>query len=160
AALALATLVSAATLLLASRLPIYTATAAECEFKGGFQALHDQIPTIVGDCSENERYDPQTGDALQRTGGGLLVWRKGDNWTAFTNGSTTWIIGPYGLQYRANSERLPWEATVTRTPSQPQPTPPGQDSIPVVQLAMVDAAGRAGVDPSAVQVVSVEARQW
>ena len=44
---------------------------------------------------------------MQQTTGGLLVWRKLDNWTAFTNGSITWINGPFGLQARANTRTFP-----------------------------------------------------
>ena len=41
--------------------------------------------------------------------GGLLVWRKADNFTAFTDGGTTWVNGPNGLQSRPNGERFSWE---------------------------------------------------
>ncbi len=69
------------------------------------------IPSVVGDCLENEHHNPENGDALQRTGGGLLVWRKADNWTAFTDGITTWIAGPAGLASRPNGGPLfQWEA--------------------------------------------------
>jgi hypothetical protein len=82
-----------------------------CSFTLGFQSLHDLVPGIVGDCLENEWFNPDDGNSLQRTTGGLLVWRKADNWTAFTNGSTTWINGPTGLVSRPNSGPLfPWEA--------------------------------------------------
>jgi hypothetical protein len=40
----------------------------------------------------------------------LLVWRKADNWTAFTDGYRTWLNGPQGLQQRLNTELFPWEA--------------------------------------------------
>ena len=49
------------------------------------------------------------GDSLQHTTTGLLVWRKSDNWTAFTDGYRTWPNGPYGLQEHLNSQRFPWE---------------------------------------------------
>jgi hypothetical protein len=84
--------------------------AFDCRFVLGFQALHDLIPGTVGDCLENEWHNPDNGDGLQQTAGGLMVWRKADNWTAFTNGQTTWINGPFGLQSRPNSERFSWEA--------------------------------------------------
>ena len=67
------------------------------EFKLGFKALADQIPDIVGQPLENEQYSA-TGDSTQRTTTGLMVWRKSDRWTAFTNGHITWILGPYGLK--------------------------------------------------------------
>jgi hypothetical protein len=84
------------------------AAAAPCSFTLGFAALHDLIPTIVGDCVTDAGY-ALNGDALQETTGGLLAWRKADNWTAFTDGATTWINGPCGLQSRPNDERFPWE---------------------------------------------------
>ena len=91
-----------------------TAAAAECEFVLGFATLKTLIKLSegqdkVGDCLENERFDPVRGEALQQTTGGLLVWHKADNWTAFTDGYRTWVIGPDGLQSRLNTEQLDWE---------------------------------------------------
>jgi len=98
---------------LAAALPFQAVAAAPppqiCDFQLGFAALHDLIPDRVGDCVSDETHNPDNGDALQETTGGLLVWRKADNWTAFTNGATTWINGPCGLQSRPNAERFPWE---------------------------------------------------
>ena len=171
--------------------PAASVHSAECFFDSGFKTLHDLIPDIVGSCTTNEMHNPENGDGLQLTTGGLLVWRKVDNWTAFTNGVTTWINGPFGLQSRPNGERFPWEAAAAPAPSSPAPTPstavptltpvpaqtplPGQTPEPaptpelaptppgavaLVQQAIADAAKRTGVDPSAIQVVSVEARDW
>ncbi len=84
------------------------APAAPPSFKLGFATLAAMIPDIVGQPLENEHYGPN-GDSLQQTTKGLLVWRKADNWTAFTDGTTTWINGPQGLQSRLNTERFPWE---------------------------------------------------
>jgi hypothetical protein len=81
-----------------------------CQFELGFKALHDMIPTTVGNCLEDENHNPANGDGLQHTAGGLLVWRKLDNWTAFTDGSRTWINGPQGPVTRPNSERYAWES--------------------------------------------------
>ena len=91
-----------------------TAVAAECEFVFGFATLKTLIHLSegqdkVGDCLENESFDPERGEALQQTTGGLLVWHKADNWTAFTDGYRTWINGPSGLQSRLNTEQLDWE---------------------------------------------------
>ncbi|MCL5961803.1 MAG: LppP/LprE family lipoprotein [Chloroflexi bacterium] len=83
--------------------------AATCTFELGFKTLHDMIPSIVGQCLVNVHYNPQNGDGLQETTNGLMVWRKADNFTAFTDGHRTWINGPYGLQVRLNTERFPWE---------------------------------------------------
>jgi hypothetical protein len=89
-------------------------SGASCQFVLGFKALHDQIPGIVGECKTDEYHNSSNGDAIQETtglhgGGGLLVWRKCDNVTAFTDGQSTWLMGPGGLQRRLNAERFPWE---------------------------------------------------
>src|SRR5918912_4200403 len=86
------------------------ARAASCQFLLGFAALHDQLPAVVGACAGDERHNGENGDELQQTVNGLLVWRKADNWTAFTNGYQTWINGPLGVQQRLNEQRLWWEA--------------------------------------------------
>jgi hypothetical protein len=80
-----------------------------CKFQLGFGDLYALIPGPVGLCLEDQR-SAANGDALQRTTGGLLVWRKADNWTAFTDGYWTWINGPDGLVSRLNTERFPWES--------------------------------------------------
>ena len=84
------------------------AWAQSPEFGPGFRVLADQIPQLIGQPLENEHYSPN-GDALQQTTGGLLVWRKADNATAFTDGSRSWVNGPQGLQERANKDRFDWE---------------------------------------------------
>ena len=91
------------------------ASAASCSFVLGFKTLHDLIPQQVGDCLDNETYGAN-GDSLQHTTGGLLVWRKADNWTAFTDGYHTWINGPYGLAERLNTQRFSWEANPDHLP--------------------------------------------
>lgn len=90
------------------------ASAANCRFVAGFQSLHDLIPGVVGECLENEHYDPANGNGYQATTGssgqgGLLVWRKADNVATFTDGYRTWLIGPFGLQQRLNTQRFAWE---------------------------------------------------
>lgn len=77
-------------------------------FHMGFAALADQIPDVAGTPLEQEHYGPN-GDSLQRTTTGLMVWRKADNWTAFTDGATTWINGAVGAVSRPNTQRFPWE---------------------------------------------------
>jgi hypothetical protein len=129
----------------APRPPVVAAPArvpsapAACSFALGFKALHDLIPDVVGDCRVDEHHSPVNGDGLQETAGvdgkgGLLVWRKADNWTAYTDGYRTWINGPSGLQSRLNTESFPWEApapepasTPATTSRAPAPAPAGQD---------------------------------
>jgi hypothetical protein len=103
-----------------------------CTFVGGFAELRALVgEQTIGACLENEHFNLENGNAEQRTTGGLLVWRKVDNFTAFTDGGTTWVNGPNGLQSRPNGERLAWEldpvspvsAPATATP-RPLPTLP------------------------------------
>jgi len=86
----------------------------DCEFVLGFATLKSLIdaaegPDIVGECLEDEGFNPVLGEAQQRTSGGLMVWRKADNWTGFSDGQRTWIHGPEGLQSRHSTELLDWE---------------------------------------------------
>jgi hypothetical protein len=102
---------------------------AACTFQLGFATLRNMVgPATVGDCLENERHNPANGNAEQRTTRGLLVWRKADNFTAFTDGARTWInAGPRGLVSRMNYQRFPWESDAgapgTTTFSQASPAP-------------------------------------
>jgi endonuclease YncB( thermonuclease family) len=95
------------------------------ELQAGFAALAAQIADVVGQPVEDEHYS-QNGDALQQTTTGLMVWRKADNWTAFTNGTRTWMNGPFGIQVRANEDRFDWETA----PSALAPVPIPSDTPP------------------------------
>ena len=92
------------------------AQSSPCTFVLGFQTVFSLIPTIVGGCVDNEQHNPANGDALQQTAKGLLVWRKADNFTAFTDGFRSWVNGPAGIQERLNSQRFAWEANPTALP--------------------------------------------
>lgn len=94
------------------------ASAGACELSQGFKALREALPEVVGDCTTDQRYGAN-GDGLQETTRGLLVWRKVDNLTAFTDGYRTWINGPFGIQQRLNGERLDWETAATPPPAAP-----------------------------------------
>ena len=124
--------------------------AAECQFVLGFATLRDLIGhEIVGECLENEHYEAN-GDSLQQTTGGLLVWRKADNWTAFTDGYRSWINGPNGLEQRLNTQRFKWEADRPRlasiVPSSQPPTSAIAPARSLVELAQASAWYRDGVD--------------
>jgi hypothetical protein len=88
--------------------------AEGCQFVLGFATLERMIPQQVGQCLEDEQHNPNNGDGLQHTTGGLIVWRKADNFTAFTDGYRTWVNGPYGIQERLNTQRFRWEANPAR----------------------------------------------
>jgi uncharacterized protein YkwD len=85
-------------------------TTAGCRFVLGFATMAGSVPQAVGQCTDEESHNPTNGDALQHTSGGLLVWRKADNWTAFTDGFHTWVNGPNGVQERLNTQRFTFEA--------------------------------------------------
>ena len=91
-------------------------SAADCQLTMGFATLRDLVALAegadrIGECGEQARYDA-AGNSTQPTTGGLMVWRKADNWTGFTDGHHTWVNGPNGLQVRLNTQRLPWEHLV------------------------------------------------
>ena len=102
------------------------------QFKLGFKTVADQISDVVGQPLEDEHYGAN-GDSLQQTTTGLMVWRKADNWTAFTDGQRTWINGPAGIQDRPNEERFEWEATDQPSPetSSPASAPSATPALPV-----------------------------
>jgi hypothetical protein len=99
------------------------AQTSACSFVLGFAALDDLIPDLVGNCVTNESFNPVHGDSSQLTTNGLLVWRKSDNFTAFTNGSQTWVNGPLGLQQRADKQRFWWEGNPDGLAIIPPPVP-------------------------------------
>ena len=73
-------------------------------FTLGFRALHDQIPGIVGDCRGNEHFEVSTGNSLQATTSGLMVWRSG--WANLTESRTCFtqeerLLAGYSLRPRA-----------------------------------------------------------
>lgn len=89
--------------------------SAPCHFQLGFATLQALLPSVVGACLDDETYSAN-GDSVQHTTNGLLVWRKADNSTAFTDGYYTWVNGPNGLQVRLNGQRFSWEANPTGLP--------------------------------------------
>ncbi len=99
-----------AVLVIVLTMGVTTVSAAPtCQLVLGFRSLHDLVPEIVGDCLVDEHHNPDNGDGLQETARGLLVWRKADNFTAFTDGYRSWVNGPNGLQVRLNTESFSWE---------------------------------------------------
>ena len=141
----------------------FAAAEAGPEYRLGFKLLAEEIPAVVGQPIEEEQRGAN-GDSLQRTTTGLMVWRKADNWTAFTNGSHTWINGPVGMQERRNEERFDWEAvsppslvsTVTTAVPAPSATPTGATAQPTsgpdiaatVQAAVATAVAEVGPRPA------------
>jgi len=131
-----------------------TASASpNCQFVLGFKAIHDAMPDVVGDCLVDEHHNPTNGDGLQETSGkngagGLMVWRKADNWTAYTDGYRTWINGPNGLQQRLNTERFTWENDGSAPPAPtatctPTPTPTTSNAAPAQACCKICTTGKA-----------------
>jgi hypothetical protein len=131
--------------------PVTPTYGDSCQFVLGFAALQSLIPQVVGNCIDNEQHGAN-GDGLQHTTGvknavGLMVWRKADNWTAYTDGYHTWVNGPNGLQERLNIYRFCWEGDaasyplVPGSPSFGSPGCPAGRGLPLlVMLLSPDAA--------------------
>src|SRR5438093_112599 len=88
--------------------------APSCNFRS--PGLGDFVPIvstdIVGSCRENEHPNLYNGNTEQLTANGLLYWRACDNISVFTDGSVTWINGPFGVQNRLSAEApFDWEPT-------------------------------------------------
>jgi hypothetical protein len=121
--------------------PAAVAAPTACTFNSGFRALRDQLPEVVGDCLDDEHRDAANGNVEQHTTGGLLTWQPAANLVAFSDGQTTWLLGPDGLVNRPNAgPPFPWEAAISSaavpTPS-PSPTP--VPSVDVRELALTEA---------------------
>src|SRR5207237_6604146 len=87
----------AAAVILAAPVSIMSAAApVSCQYVLGFKTLHDLDPQDVGSCTNNQSFSAN-GDATQMTTKGMMVWRKADNFTAFTDGFRSWVNGPNGL---------------------------------------------------------------
>lgn len=131
-------------ILLVVGVPAAPAQAQNCQFVLGFATLHNLIPQIVGQCLENEHHNPTNGDGLQLTTNGLLVWRKADNFTAFTDGFRTWVNGPFGLQMRLNSQRFFWEQNPEKLAIIPTPVAGDRCHTAGLSLALQTSEGAAG----------------
>lgn len=100
--------------LLAMLAPAPAAEAQACEITGGFATLRDRIGEaeedrdVVGACLENER-PLGNGYTVQRTTGGVLIWRQSDNWTGFTDHTWMWVGGGPRVQKLSYDEQFPWQ---------------------------------------------------
>ena len=115
--------------------------APACRYILGFATLHALDAADIGNCIDNQVF-AANGDAQQHSAYGLLVWRKADNWTAFTNGYQTWINGPSGLVQRFNDEWFEWEAYPSETDGVPvveaPPAPPSPTEVSLGPLIHTD----------------------
>ncbi len=145
-------------LFLLATVPVSALSDEEAVFVLGFRTLAGLIPEVAGVPLENEHHNPSNGDGLQMTSTGLMVWRKADNWTAFTNGWWTWVNGPYGLQDRPNENRFDWELDASSEPgagsSGDHAAPVGAPALAVYPTTTVDKALTTGI-PSASATATV-----
>ncbi|MGE5617648.1 MAG: hypothetical protein ACM3US_00130 [Sphingomonadaceae bacterium] len=111
------------------------------EFRMGFAALASLISEVVGQPISDEQFNPQTGESSQLTTEGLMVWRKADNVTAFTDGHTTTLQGPFGLQQRPNDTLFAWErpAALVELPTTAHFTPDISIGVAIQQLSTTPA---------------------
>ena len=73
-----------------------------CAVDPAFWGIASEIPGVVGGCLGAPIYDPVSGDLIQQTSGGLLVWDPDSGTAAFTDGATTWEEGESGVEARPN----------------------------------------------------------
>ena len=125
---------------------VHAQVATNCQYVLGFATLHTIDAADIGDCLDNQAF-AGNGDAQQHTANGLMVWRKADNWTAFTNGYWTWINGPNGLAKRLNSQRFSWEANPNGLPLADTAPPPTVNTT-TPTASSVDSGG---LDPAYAQ---------
>lgn len=83
---------------------------SSCGFQGGFATIATAIPSNVGACIDNPTTNTDTGDSVQHATGGVFVYRKADNSTSFSDGSTTWLIDQNGnVVSRPANQAFSWE---------------------------------------------------
>jgi len=92
--------------------PVMAQTSA-CQVAPVFLMLRDLIGRDrMGDCISGV-IRSESGDYNQPTTRGMLTFRPSDLIVAYSDGQTTWLYGPNGLESRPTSTRLPWEGTGT-----------------------------------------------
>ena len=99
--------------------PLGARAQVACQFTLGFASLRDKIPDVVGDCLENEHFEPGAGSARQQTTNGLLSWRRADGWSTFTDGVTLWIDGTEGVSSRPYARPQPAALPAARAEAAP-----------------------------------------
>lgn len=88
-------LVVACMVLGGSLLPAFA--VGSCSISGHFLTIVQAMPETVGDCRGPESVDPDTGDLVQPTSGGWLVFHESDESITFTDGVRTWGLTSEGV---------------------------------------------------------------
>jgi len=91
--------------------PAIHAGDVHCSFSTGFASIAQAIPDQVGGCL-SQPVALGTGDVVQQTTEGQMVWYKSNSISEFTNAGlgTTWVLGPFGLQSRPSNQTFSYEA--------------------------------------------------
>ena len=109
------------------------AQTTSCQLAPVFVMLRNQVGRDrVGECS-GPMVRNEGGDMTQPTTRGILTLRSTDQAVTFSDGQTTWLFGPNGLESRPSGSRLAWEsagtgqnaggaATATATPAYSTPS--------------------------------------
>jgi hypothetical protein len=114
-----------------------------CSLAPVFLLLHDAAGAdVIGECTGVSSLT-EAGELVQSTTRGTLVLRIPDGVPAFTDGATTWLYGPDGIQSRPNGERFAWETSPPvaapvaspapasiETPAADPPPPPVVAAVP------------------------------
>jgi hypothetical protein len=92
----------------ASAWPVQAQPGA-CQLAPVFAMLREVVGRErVGECT-GAPVRLESGDLNQSTTRGTLTLRMGDLVPAFSDGQTTWLFGPRGLENRPSSSQLAWE---------------------------------------------------
>lgn len=127
--------------------PVMAQTSA-CQLAPVFLMLRDLIgKDRTGDCT-SAVIRSDSGDFNQPTTRGMLTFRPSDLIVAFSDGQTTWLYGPNGLESRPTGTRLSWENTTSTVAaagtgtgatstyaSGPSSAPPGVPALPAAPVA-------------------------
>ena len=81
--------------------------AGSCTWSATSEVIYYAMPEVVGECTGAEQINQQTGLLEQRTTRGTMLRRPGDGLTAFTNGTSMWILGPDGNVMRQEGTVVP-----------------------------------------------------
>jgi hypothetical protein len=105
-----------------SALPAVAQTGS-CQLAPVFVLMRDLLGRDrVGECTGPTGRN-EVGDITQPTTRGSLTFRQADQVPTFSDGQTTWLYGPNGIESRPSGGRLAWETTGYGAPSTATPTP-------------------------------------
>jgi hypothetical protein len=129
--------------------PAIHADGVNCTISNGFATLDGMMVNQVGGCLTNP-YQISNGNTVQETVGGLLSFNPSDSMPKFTDGINTWVLGPDGLQERANGDHFAYEAPDTQVAGVVITNQP----VPNVTGCLKNAINADGIDhPTNVQVI-------